>query len=529
MSEQATGGTPGTHAVVRRKSGISVVWIIPILAILVGAWVAYTRIISQGPEITMTFPTAEGLEAGKTKVHYNGVDVGLVTAIRLSDDHRNVILTVQMAPETERFLVADTKFWVVSPRISGANVSGLSTLISGAYIGVQLGTSTEKRRAFEGLPNPPVVSADTPGRFFSLTSADLGSLDTGSPIFFRRLQAGQVVSYKLNPDGHSLDIRIFVNAPYDQYVTPDTRFWNASGVDVSLSASGLNVQTESVLSILVGGIAFETPATGPVLAEAEAESGFTLHRSRADAFKAPPGNPYNYRVVFRESVRGLTVGSPVEFRGIPVGEVTGISAQLNAKTLDFSVPVTIQIDITRLGIQVVGLKPGEKFSDLHRNVIDTFVAKGLRAQLRKANLITGGLYVALDEMPNAPPARVDWTTNPPGLPTVPGTLEETEERVASILRKVDEMNLDQLGKDVHLTLTDLDGTLVRARTTLDRADELLGNASKAVAPGSEISAQINSTLGEVSEAARSVRVLTDYLEQHPESLIRGKPEEEKKQ
>src|SRR5712692_4961355 len=256
---------PESRALPKKRTRFSLVWFIPIVAALVGAWVAVTRVLSEGPKITIVMKSAEGLEAGKTKVHYNGVDIGTVTTIELSKDHQHVTMTAQMAPKTEAFLVEDTKFWVVRPRISGANITGLGTLISGAYIGVEIGSSKEDRREFVALETPPVITGDIPGRFFILKTPDLGSLDTGTPIFFRRLQVGQVASYKLDGDGQFFTLRVFVKAPYDQYVNPNTRFWQASGIDVDLSASGLQVRTQSVLSILIGGVAFETPAEGPVL------------------------------------------------------------------------------------------------------------------------------------------------------------------------------------------------------------------------------------------------------------------------
>jgi paraquat-inducible protein B len=185
------------------------------LAAAAGVWVAVTRILAEGPTITIVFRSAEGLEAGKTKIHYNGVDVGTLATIRLSDDHQRAITTVQMAPKTESFLLADTKFWIVSPRISGASVTGLATLISGAYIGMEIGKAPETQRDFVALETQPVVSGEAPGRFFLLKTATLGSLDTGTPIYFRRLEVGEVASYELDPGGQSLTVKVFVNAPYD--------------------------------------------------------------------------------------------------------------------------------------------------------------------------------------------------------------------------------------------------------------------------------------------------------------------------
>jgi paraquat-inducible protein B len=518
---------PEARAVTPRKTRLSLVWIVPIVAALAGAWVAVTRILAEGPKITIVFQSAEGLEAGKTKIQYNGVDIGTITTIRLSDDHRNVVTTAQMAPKTEDFLVDDTSFWVVRPRISGANVSGLSTLISGAYIGVEIGASKKARRDFTALETPPVVTGDVVGRFFRLQAADLGSLDTGTPIFFRRLQVGEVASYKLDADGKTIDVKIFVKAPYDQYVTPNTRFWQASGVDVSLSANGFSVQTQSLLSILVGGIAFETPASGPALPPADADSTFSLYGNRGEAFKLPARSPQTFLLVFKESVRGLTVGAPVEFQGIQIGEVSEITAQVDAKTFQFSVPVTVRLDAQRLGVKVLDLAPGQDLQVVRREMMDSLVAHGVRAQLRTGSMLTGGLYVALDFFPDAAPATIDWAQTPVRLPTIPGELEQLEARVASIIKKVDKLPFQQIGDDLAKalagftqTLAGFDQTLATARTTLD-------DANKLIQPNSVLGEQLGSTLQEVSRAARSLRGLTDYLERHPEALIRGKTGEAK--
>jgi paraquat-inducible protein B len=467
-------------------------------------------------------PDGGGAEAGKTKVQYNGVEIGTVTAIRLSDDHRRVVIKVQMAPKTEDFLVADTHFWVVRPRISGANVTGLGTLISGAYIGLEIGDSKEQKRDFVGLETQPVVTGEVPGRLFVLKTPDLGSLDTGTPVFFRRLQVGQVSSYALDQDGKLLTVKVFVRAPYDQYVNPNTRFWNASGVDVSLSASGLKVQTQSVLSILIGGIAFETDPTLAVLPPAAADAVFTLFDDRAHAFEAAARNPQSYQLIFNQSVRGLTVGAPVEFRGIPVGEVTGIRAQIDLRTFQFSVPVTIQMDPQRLGVNMVAVRPGTDLEAVRKRLIDSMVAHGVRAQLQTGNLLTGAVYVAIDFFPGAAPATVNWSQQPPRLPTVPGQIEQTEAKVENIIEKLDKMPLQQIGDNLQKALGDLDLTLVSARGTLVSAQGTLGNASNLTAPNSAQVQQLDSTLQEVSRAARSVRVLSDYLERHPEALLRGK-------
>jgi paraquat-inducible protein B len=518
---------PQSRSVPKKRTRLSLVWFIPIVAAIVGAWVAVTRVLGEGPNITIVFRSAEGLEAGKTKIHYNGVDIGTVTAIRLSEDHLRAITTAQMAPKTQGFLVEDTKFWVVRPRISGANVTGLGTLISGAYIGMEIGSSKESKSDFVALETPPVITGEISGRFFTLKTPDLGSLDNGTPIYFRRLQVGQVASYELDKDGKNLTVKVFVHMPYDQYVNPDTRFWHASGIDVSLSASGLTVQTQSMLSILIGGIAFETAATDPVLPPAEENTVFTLFANRTQAFNPPPRNPQTYELIFKDSVRGLSPGAPVEFRGIPVGEVAEVRAQIDLKTFEFSVPVTIHMDPTRLGVRIVDTAAGANLETMRRKLIDALVAHGARAQLKTGNLLTGAVYVSLDFFPEAPPVTVDWSQKPVQLPTTPGQLEATEATVENIIKKLDKVPFQEIGDDLHKAITELDKTLVTAQGTLMSARGTLENTDNLTEPNSAQVQQFSSTLQEVSRAARSLRVLADYLERHPEALIRGKTGEAK--
>jgi paraquat-inducible protein B len=511
---------PQSRGVPSRRTRLSIVWIIPLVAAAIGVWVAVTRILSEGPEITITFASAEGLEAGKTKISYKGVDIGTLTRFQLSEDHMRVIAKAQMAPKTEDFLTADTQFWVVRPRISGANITGLGTLISGSYIGMEIGNSKEAKRDFIALETPPVVTEGVPGRFFVLKTSSLGSLDIGTPLFFRHLQVGQIVSYDLDKNGRVFTVRVFVNTPYDQYVNPNTRFWQASGIDVSLSASGLTVQTESILSILVGGVAFETPADSELLSPANAETVFTLYANRAEAYEPPPRHPQTYQLLFKESVRGLLPGAPVDFRGIKIGQVTDVRAQIDFKTAQFSIPVTIELDPQRLGVQVMNQAPPAELEAERRRMIDSLVAHGARAQLRTGNLLTGAAMVAFDFFPGAKQVSVDWSQKPVQLPTIPGDLQTTERKVEDIVDKVDKMPFAEIGDELKNALGQLNLTLASARGTLNTADTM-------ISPDSPQGQELNTTLMEVSRAARSLRVLADYLEQHPEALIRGKPGEAK--
>jgi len=500
--DQSLPKVPESRVVAKKRTRFSFVWIIPIVAAAAGVWIAVTKILSEGPKITIVFQSAEGLEAGKTVIQYNGLKVGTITAIILAEDRHHVIATAKMAPKTDEYLVKDTKFWVVRPQISGLNVTGLGTLISGDYVGVALGQSKESERNFTALDTAPLVAGDTPGRFFVLKTPELGSLSEGAPIYFRHLPAGQIISYELDKSGEGLNVRVFVQAPYDQYVTPNTRFWHASGIDMSLSASGLRLQTESLMSILAGGIAFETPATGPLLPPADADTVFTLFDDRSEAFRPAPRDPYSFRLVFKQSsVRGLATGAPVEVGGVTIGEVTEVSPQFDLNTMEFSVPVTISIDPQRYGVRFLNVPPDEDAAVRHRKVIDILVAHGLRAHLKTGNLLTGALFVSVDFYPDAPPAAVDWAQNPAEMPTMPGKTEEIEASVADLMK-----NLNR---------------------TLTNTDNLLGSANKLIEPNSVLDTELNNMLQEGGGAARSLRVLADYLERHPEALIRGKTGEAK--
>ena len=518
---EKSANVPEAKAVPKKRTRLSLVWVIPIVAAVAGVWIAVTKILERGPEITITFSSADGLEANKTKIVYDGLTIGTLTSIRFAEDHKHVIAKAEMSPKTEEFLVKDMKFWVVKPRMSGLNVTGLGTLISGYYIGVQLGQSKESERNFVALESPP-VGGDIPGRFFQLQTKELGSLGDGTPIYFRQIQSGQVVSYELDKDGTNLNVKIFIQSPYDQFVTPDTRFWHASGVDVSLTAAGLHVQTESVMSILAGGIAFETPMTDSPQPPAPADTMFTLFDDRTEAFRPPPRDPHTYLLVFKQSVRGLTVGAPVEINGIQIGEVTDIQAQFDAKTAEFSVPVTISVDPARFGVKFLNMPKGDEPGDGHKRNMDALVARGLRAELKTGNLISGSLFVAVNFYPDEPPVTLDWSQEPVQLPTHSGKFEAVEDSIADLIN-----NLNKTVTNLDMTVSSARGTLTNTDKLLTSTDKLMGNANQLIAPDSVLNSELNNVLQQGGDAAQALRVLLDYLERHPEALIHGKPGEAK--
>lgn len=525
---------PEAVATPRSRWRMQIVWLVPLIAVLIGGWLAVKAVMEQGPTVTISFETGEGLEAGKTKIKFKNVDIGVVKSVTLSGDHRRVIATAELSKAATNLLVDDTRFWVVRPRISGGTVSGIGTLLSGSFIGMDVGSSPKPRLDYIGLESPPVFAIGVPGREFILKGADIGSLDVGSPIYYRRLQVGQIISYQLDPNGRGVTMHVFVNAPYDKYVKSDTRFWQASGIDVALDTTGVKVNTESLVAILVGGLAFQTPDETADDAEAAAKTEFSLFHDRAEAMKQHDRIVDSYVLVFRESVRGLVVGAPVDFFGIVVGEVAAINTRFDPVTKKFSIPVEIRLFPERFTSR---FKKGGKgrVTDDPQRLAQTLVDHGLRGQLRTGNLLTGQLYVTLAFFPNAAKAKVDWTTTPPEIPTAPSGLQSIQDSVTTLLAKLNQIPFEGIGQNANKTLANADTLLSQLRTdvvpqardTLAAAQTALNSANGALQPDSPLAQNTSDAMNELARTAAAFRTLADYLERHPEALVRGKLEDKK--
>jgi paraquat-inducible protein B len=519
---------------------LPLVWILPAVVVLAGAFVVIHELLAQGTTIEIRFLNAEGLEASKTKVRYKDVEIGEVSDVRVAEDRKAVIVTADIHRNATEYLVDDTRFWVVRPRISGAGVSGLGTLVSGPYIDVEVGQTTARRSRFVGLEVPPIVTSDLPGREFVLHADDLGSLSIGSAVFYRHIAAGQVVGYTLDPGGAAVTVKIFVNSPFDRYVTGETRFWQASGIDMSINSAGIKLRTESLTSILEGGIAFQAmPGTGG--APAAVDTPFTLYPDQDRALQPIETEIRSFVLYFGGSLRGLSAGAPVELHGINVGEVRSVDIEYDEKAGSLSFPVEIELYPQRMRGRARLAKPSKAQRDddeaASRALIDRLVAHGLRAELKTGNLLTGQKFVALDMHPDAPVQRVAWTELPV-FPTAASELDDIQDSVGNIAKKLGKVPFDQLAYRLMNATTSLDHTLKtvdhlmqnvdnniapQVQSTLTEAREAMKNAKDLLGQDSPLQNDLGTTLLEVSRAAKSLSALVDYLERHPESLLRGKP------
>ena len=537
-----------TH-VPKKRSRLPVVWIVPIVAALVAVGIVVQKYLNEGPTIRITFPSAEGIEPGKTFIKYKDVEIGKVTQVNLTDNHTKILVTAKMEKSAEGMLDNDARFWLVKPRVSLSGVSGLGTILSGNFIGFEPGKSTVKRRDFVALENPPPITRDRLGREFVLRADTLGSLGLGSPVYFRRLGVGDVIAYDLAKDGRSMEIRIFINAPHDKFVTPDTRFWEASGLDVSMGADGLSLRTASVTSLIAGGLVFETPSSGPA-AEAEPLTAFTLFKDRKAALAPTLKELRPFVIRFKESLRGLSVGAPVLFLGMPVGEVTDIGLEFKGGVLRPRVEIAVYLYrvAEALTKETKAMQKATSF-EKRTDIMGQMVADhGLRAQLKTGSLISGQLYVELGYFPDAPKAKIDMKQNPPEFPVMPGGMAEIEEKIKNIVTKLDNVPVEEIGKDLKKSIESLDQTLQSATRTLNRVEgETLPEAKKTLedlrravtaaervlnstdntllGPDAPAQQELRDALQEIARSARAVRLLADYLERNPETLLRGKNKE----
>jgi paraquat-inducible protein B len=565
-----SGTTPTEHppetpeARVHMRRHFQVVWLIPIVAALIAGFLGFRALSERGPTITLTFATADGLVAGQTKIRHKAVDLGTVRSISLSDDMANVTVRADMRREAERYLTSEANFWVVRPRLAAGNISGLDTLLSGSYIELDPGAKRGIAKTdFVGLEEPPAVRSDVPGTSYHLTAERIGSLSSGSPVFYHDIPVGEVLGYDLRPDtptrgpAGGIAVNVFVRAPYDRLVRQGTHFWNASGVNVELGAQGVQLRMESLQALLSGGIAFDSPPAGRDDKPVSPADPFKLYNDEAAATAAGYHERIPALAYFQGSVRGLAVGAPVELFGIPIGTVTNVTLEFDPAGVQPRVAVRFEIQPERLP------RPEQLGNDRPVDVATRMVAHGLRAQLRSANLLTGQLLLGLDYFQQVPAAKAEELDGVLVLPSVAGGLDSITADASQILRKIDSLPLEDIGKNINEaiagvrnltagpdikqslralseTLTSVQALVRKAddgagpllkrlpeiaqglQAVVDKAGKLVSSADLGYGENSQFRRDLQRLLEQVSDTARSVRLLADYLDQHPEALVRGR-------
>ena len=549
------------EVVPRHKRGIHWIWFLPLVAAMIGGWLAYKTMSERGPDITITFQTANGLVAGKTRIKYKAVDVGHVETIDLKKDQSGVLIGARMSHSAEPYLLEGTQFWVVRPRVSLRGVSGLDTLVAGAYIELEPGKGAAER-TFQGLATPQVVFMDEPGGKFKLQAETLGSLEIGSPLYYQGLPAGEVLGYNLAEDEQNVEIHLFIRDPYHRLVRENTRFWQMSGVDFSINPDGIDVKTESLQSMWMGGIAFDTLETLNKTNKYREGEPFWLYTDKAAIADQAYTKKIMFVLYFDESVRGLSVDSPVEFRGIKVGKVTDIRMEYDLHHASFRIPVLVQIEPERFNV-IHGSQPDTE--DASYALMDSLVQNGLRAQLQTSSLLMGQRFVELNMHSNLPVRLRGFSDTFPELPTIPGSIGEITAAISHFVKTLQALPLQEIATELHGTLKganktinapELLGTIramQRAAIALEKTlghfdgqvDEFGENFTKTSDAAFRALSQTEKTLAtvegvihptaplhynmvemtkELSSMVRSIRTFIELLESRPESLIFGKEE-----
>jgi len=521
----------------------NVVWVVPIIAVLVGMWMIWQHVRSHGPVVNVSFETADGIVAGKTEVRCRSVRVGFVKSVDLSDDLNSVTVRLQMDPDTRQLLPEGSRFWVVRPRVSGTDISGLGTLLTGAYIELDPGNGPEGSLDFVGLEMPPATISSIPGLRLRLNADQAASLVAGSPVYYRGFEIGRIEGKSLDPEGRRVVYNAFIRQEYSGLIRKNTRFWNTSGIDVTAGVDGFKVRTPSFQAMFSGGVSCAVPGglePGDLAADG---SGFRLYPGENDAMNTPFDPNLRMLLLFDHSVRGLKQGAPVEFRGMPIGRVADISFQYLKGAGDMRVPVLVEID-TRLLL----VDRTDRSDEENEAYLKLAISEGLRASLKTASLITGALYVDLDYYTDAAASEATRIGDFPVMPTISSGLAQLESRLTSILEKIDNLPIEEMlakfttaADETAVTVAqarevfqEVEAASTALRVTLEKPsfqelpDELTKTMEQlqvsiaSLGPEGAVQGDLLRTLDEMRAALRSMTQLTNSLDEKPNSLIFGR-------
>jgi paraquat-inducible protein B len=519
------------------KNLISPIWLIPLLALAVALWMVWQESAGAGPQVQVLISDAEGLEAGKTPVRVRNVDVGLVSEISLNDDMSAAVLTIDMNENTQRMLAVDSEFWVVKPRIGRQGVSGLSTLLSGAYLRLQPGSAEQTTTRFKALEEPPVTPQQTPGRRITLTSSVNAAVVVGDSVQYRGVSVGQVEKVAFNVDNRTMEYQVFVEQPYDELLTENTRFWLQSGLSLRWNASGLDVSLGSFESLLGAGINFGVPEGQPSGEKIAESRTFELFASEEAARQQGFVNGIDYVILLDESVAGLEEGAPVQFKGVRVGTVLKVPLRWNPTDDDQAplkqIPVLVRYEPERMD----GLVPDTRIEYWRERLPELF-EQGLRANIRASNLLTNTLYVDLRFYPEAEAVAEQKFAGYPVLPSMVSDFSRLEEKLNQLLDKFNGLQLEA-------SLNEFSEAMTATQTSAEEIEALAQSVAEIVAQpgmqelpqllqqslvqlqqlldsvddGSATRRQLHRSLSNIEQLTRDLKPFIEQLREQPNSLI----------
>ena len=465
--------TASSEAKINKLKSWSPVWIIPLVTLFIGAWILYYHFSHQGPEVTLITYNADGIEAGKTKIKSRSVDIGLVEAVTLDSNFSRVIIKARLDTEMKELLRADTAFWVVKPQIGKEGVTGLGTLLSGAYIELQPGLTGKEQDEFNLLDSPPLASPDAQGIRVNLVSERAGQLNPGDPVLFRGYQVGSVETSEFNIDSRDMHYQLFIKAPYDKMVTSNVRFWKDSGIAFDMSSSGVRVEMASLSTLFSGGVSFDVPEGWLPGDELDPKAEFKLYDNEKSIQNSLYTDYRGYIMFFSDSVRGLQPGAPVEFRGIRMGTVVQVpfytKGMQQSLDKDFRIPVLIHVEPERFADDV-----GKSFDYIKE--ISSAVNGGLRASLKSGNILTGALYIDLDFYQDAEEWKGAKTVAGfQQIPTVSSGLSQIQQKVLTSLDKINNLPVGPMLKQMTETLSESQKAVAEAKETLKSLNTMIGS------------------------------------------------------
>ncbi len=520
------------------QARLSPIWIIPLIAIAIGMWLVYDNYTSRGTMVRLTMNNAEGIEAGKTLIRTRNVEVGQVQSVRLSDDLSHAVINARIHPEAEAMLTEDSRFWVVKPRIGREGISGLNTVLSGAYIQLEPGSSDEFQREFTVSDVPPVAPTGVAGLQLKLISQLGNSLRVGDPVSYQGYTVGRVEEVNFDPDARQVSHHVFIEKPYASLVTDNTRFWNTSGIDFRLDADGIRVNLGSLEALLGGGVTFGIPADLPMGQEVDSGTRFSLYSDEETARQGTFDRYIEYVLLVDDTVRGLKKGAPVEFRGVRVGTVAAVPWNFTAPQPDsrssFAIPVLVRIEPQRLGVAGATLDLDEWQTRFER-LFDI----GLRATLKNGNLLTGALFVDLNFQEDTSGSYTAETfADVSVFPTTTGGFAQIQAQITALLDKLNGLEVDPLltGLDRNMqaaeaTLKEVQGVSASLNDLLDDPEtrEVGGNLNatlkelrttlEGLSPNSPAYQDILSTMDRIERLLRDLQPLTKTLNENPRALL----------